>query len=188
MNRWLQKVEASHGIRPRGLLKVEGPTYERAGRPPKEFLRFAAGVRARLRAEVQWSERYSKASPPARERRYGRAVRSMELFLSKEWRDPDAVRIANELGQRLGTLFTFVRDPGVSWNSNEAEREVRVAVVHRKLSGGRRTARGAWVLERLLTVWRTCAKRERRFWDIVSARLGALPQPGLGSPSAGPAS
>ncbi|EQD29926.1 transposase IS66, partial [mine drainage metagenome] len=93
-------------------------------------------------------------------------------FLGREWRDPDAMRIASELGQRLATLFTFVRRPGVSWNSNEAEREVRVAVVHRKISGGRRTARGAWVLERLLTVWRTCAKRQLRFWETVSDKLG----------------
>jgi transposase len=187
-NRWLQKVEASHGIRPRGLLKPEGPTFERAGRPPKEFLRFAAGIRVRLRGEVRWTERYPMATPAARERRYRRGVGSMGRFLSREWRDPDATRIAKELGQRSETLFTFVRRPGVSWNSNEAEREVRVAVIHRKISGGRRTARGAWVLERLLTVWRTCAKRQLRFWETVSDRLGGLPRPGLGPPSAGPAS
>ncbi len=187
-NRWLQKVEASHGIRPRGFLTEEGPTFERAGRPPAEFLRFAAGVRARLRREVRWTERYPQVSAAARARRYGRAVRSMGRFLTQEWRDPDAARIADELGQRLETLFTFVRDPGTSWNSNEAEREVRVAVVHRKISGGRRTTRGAWVLERLLTVWRTCAKRERRFWEIVADKLGALPEPGVGPPSARPAS
>jgi transposase len=186
--RWLQKVEASHGIRPRGLLKEEGPTYLRAGRPPKEFLRFAVGIRARLRSEVRWTERCPTASLGARERRYRRAVGSMGRFLSREWYDPDAVRISKELGQRLETLFTFVRRPGVSWNSNEVEREVRVAVVHRKISGGRRTARGAWVLERLLTVRRTCAKRQLRFWEIVSDRLGALPKAGPGSPSAGPAS
>ena len=187
-NRWLQKVEASHGIRPRGFLTEEGPTFEQAGRPPAEFLRFAAGVRARLRREVRWTERYPTASAAARARRYGRAVRSMGRFLAREWRDRDAVRIADELGQRLETPFTFVRDPGVSWNSNEAEREVRVAVVHRKISGGRRTKRGAWVLERLLTVWRTCAKREHRFWEVVANKLGALPQPGVGPPSARPAS
>ncbi len=187
-NRWLQKVEASHGIRPRGFLKEEGPTYLRAGRPPKEFLVFAAGVRVRLRKEVRWTERYPTASLGARERRYRRAVRSVGGFLSREWRDEDALRIAKELGQRLETLFTFVRRPGVPWNSNEAEREVRVAVVHRKISGGRRTARGAWVLERLLTVWRTCAKRQLRFWETISDKLGGLPQPGPGPPSAGPAS
>ncbi|MGI0130449.1 MAG: IS66 family transposase [Thermoplasmata archaeon] len=187
-NRWLQQVEASHGIAPRGLLSTRGPTYRRAGRPPKEFLRFAAGVRARLRAEVRWAERYPGASESARERRYRRAVGSMDRFLSEEWRDADAVRIAKELGQRLERLFTFVRIPGVSWNSNEAEREVRVAVIHRKVSGGRRTERGAWVLERLLTVWRTCAKRQLQFWDIVTTKLGGPGQTGVDPPSGRPAS
>jgi transposase len=185
-NRWLQKVEASRGIRPRGLLKEEAPTYERAGRPPKEFLEFAAGIRSRLAAEVRWVEGNPNASEQTRAARYREAVNSMAEFLSRPWRDGDAARIAGELQQRLETLFTFVRIPGTPWNSNEAEREIRVAVVHRKLSGGRKTARGAWVLERLLTVWRTCTKRQLRFWEIVSDRLGGLPQPGLGPPSAGP--
>ncbi len=112
----------------------------------------------------------------------------MGRFLGREWSDSDAVRIAKELGQRLETLFTFLRRPGVSWNSNEAEREVRIAVVRRKISGGRRTARRAWVLERLRTVRRTRAKRQLRSWETVSDKLGGLPPPGLGPPSAGPAS
>lgn len=187
-NRWLQKVEASHGIRPRGLLKEELPTFERAGRPPKEFLEFAAGVRRRLAAEVRWTEQNSTATPAERAVRYEAAVSAMGEFLSIPWRDEDATRIAGELDQRLETLFTFVRIPGASWNSNEAEREIRVAVVHRKMSGGRKTARGKWILERLLTVWRTCSKRQLRFWAIVNGRLAGSPQPGLGPPSVRPGS
>jgi transposase len=188
VNRWLQQVEASHGIAPRGLLSQRGPTYRRRGRPPREFLRFAQGIRARLRAEVRWAERYPGVSTESRERRCARAVKSMDHFLSRGWKDEDVARIAKELGQRLERLFTFVKIPGAPWNSNEAEREVRVAVIHRKISGGRRTARGAWVLERLLTVWRTSAKRQLRFWETVSDKLGSQPQRGLGPPSAGPAS
>jgi transposase len=188
VNRWLQKVEASHGIRPRGLLKEEDPSFERAGRPPAEFLEFARGVRSRLAAEVRWTEANPKADAAARESRYRAAVTTMAGFLSMAWRDEDAARISEGLEQRLETLFTFVKKAGVSWNSNEAEREIRVAVVHRKLSGGRRTARGAWVLERLLTVWRTSAKQQIRFWELVSDRLGRATQSVPGPPSAGPAS
>ncbi|EQD36285.1 transposase IS66, partial [mine drainage metagenome] len=186
VNRWLQKVEASHGIETRGLLSRRGPTFRRAGRPPKEFLTFAAGIRDRLAAEVRWVEGHPEALERVRSRRYGKAVRSMARFLSRRWRDEDVVRIVGELRQRLDRLFTFVRIPGVSWNSNEAEREVRIPVVIRKMNGGRRTARGTWVLERILTVWRTCWKRELRFWDFVLQRLGATQAPG--PPSAGPAS
>ncbi|EQD77579.1 transposase IS66 [mine drainage metagenome] len=186
VNRWLQKVEASHGIETRGLLSGRGPTFLRAGRPPREFLKFAAGIRSRLAAEVRWVEGHPEAPLRVRARRYGKAVRSMVRFLNRPWRDEDVVRIVGELGQRRDRLFTFVRIPGVSWNSNEAEREVRVPVVIRKMNGGRRTARGTWVLERLLTVWRTCWKRELRFWDLALQKLGAPQVPGL--PTAGPAS
>ena len=187
VNRWFQAVEARHGIRPRGFLKKEAPTFERAGRPPREFLEFAAGVRARLRAEVQWVERHPEASSAARDRRYRRAVGSMEEFVELPWQDEDVTRLVGEIGQRIDWLYTFVRIPGTPWNSNEAEREVRVAVVARKISGGRRTARGAWVLERILSVWRTCWKREQRFWDVIVEKLGVT-QAGIGPPSVRPAS
>ena len=65
-NRWLQKVEASHGIETRGLLSRRGPKFRRAGRPPKEFLAFAAGIRGRLAAEVRWVERHPMATIPNR--------------------------------------------------------------------------------------------------------------------------
>ena len=95
----------------------------------------------------------------------------MDRFLNRPWQSADVVRIAGELRQRHNRLFTFVRIPGASWNSNEAEREVRVPVVIRKMNGGRRTARGTWVLERILTVWRSCWKRDLRFWDFVLQKL-----------------
>jgi transposase len=186
VNRWLQKVEAKYSIEPRGLLSERGPKFRRAGHPPTEFLEFAAGIRGRLAGEVRWVERHPKAPLGIRAHRYGKAVRSMGRFLNRTWRDEDVVRIVGELRQRLDRLFTFVRIPGVSWNSNEAEREVRVAVVIRKMNGGRRTARGTWVLERLLTVWRTWWKRKLRFWDFVVQKLGMPQAPG--PPSAGPAS
>ncbi len=186
VNRWLQKAEARHGIEPRGLLSGREPRFCRAGRPPKELLRFVEGVRARLAAEVRWVEAHPASSPGRRARRYARARASMGRFLSRMWWDGDAVRMAGSIRERLDTLYTFVRVAGVSWNSNEAEREVRVAVVHRKISAGRRTDRGAWVLERLLTVWRTWKKRDLRFWDVVMEKLGAA-QAGPGPPSARPA-
>ncbi len=91
------------------------------------------------------------------------------------------------LKKRLGILFTFARVPGVSWNSNGAEREERVIATHRKVSGGRKSEVGVLVFDRVLTVWRTCKKRGLRFQDVVLEKLGA-PQPGPGPPSAVPGS
>jgi transposase len=111
----------------------------------------------------------------------------MEEFLELPWQDEDVTRLVGDIGQRIEWLYTFVRIPGTSWNSNEAEREVRVAVVARKISGGRRTGRGAWVLERILSVWRTWKKRGRSFRDVTIEKLGA-PQAGPGPLSTWPAS
>ncbi|EQD43507.1 transposase IS66, partial [mine drainage metagenome] len=187
VNRWLQKVEVKHHIEPRGFLRAKRPRFLRAGRPPKESLTFAKGVRARLASEVRWTKRYREASQKARERRYRRAVRSMGRFLAHPWKDPDAKRIAKETGDRLGILYTFVRDPRVSWNSNGAEREVRAGAVYRKISGGRRTVDGGRVLVRILTVSRTCRKRGLGFWEVVKRKLLAY-HAGPGPPWARPSS
>ena len=124
-NRWLQQGEAAYGIEPGGFRREDPPRSTRAGDPPTEFLEFAAGVRARWRAEVAWVELHLRAATAAREWRYRRAIRSMGRFLAREGKDTDAARIADELGRRLRRPFPFVRTPGGSWHANEAEREVR---------------------------------------------------------------
>lgn len=185
VNRWLQKVEVEHGIVPRGFLRVEEPQFTRAGHPPEEFLEFAAGVRARMREEVLWHEAHPKARSSERERRHARAVGVMHLFLARRWKDTDVRRLSNEIFTQLPRLYLFLRDPRVSWTSNGAEREVRSMVVHRKLSGGRRTWKGAEVLDRLMTVVRTCRKRRVRYWDVLTGTADLL-HAGVGPPSARP--
>lgn len=185
VNRWLQKVEVSHHIEPRGFLVEKPPKYEQAGRPPAEFLRFAEGVRARLKGAVVWHETHEKVPSPWRYRRYDRAVRSMTRWVARAWKDRDAVRIAKDISGQLPGLFLFLRDPWVSWNSNGAEREVRAFVVHRKMAGGRRTWRSAWVLDRMMSVWRTCRKRRVKFLDVLAGKVNPL-QLGPGPPSGAP--
>ncbi|MGI0150367.1 MAG: IS66 family transposase [Thermoplasmata archaeon] len=185
-NRELQQVEAKHGIEVRGLLSERPPKYTRAGRPPKEFLAFAREVRARWRREIRWVEAHPEASLRVRAHRYARALRSMDRLLARPWRDEDVVRVAGTLRQRRESLFTFVRLPTVPWSSNGAERELKVPVGIRKSQGGRKTERGTWVMDRVLTVWRTCRKRGLRFWDVVLDRLMGTdsgPGPSLPGPA-----
>ena len=96
------------------------------------------------------------------------------------------IRIAKELRHRRGQLFTFVIEPGVPWHNNEAETQVRQGVLFRKISGGRRSWMGAWVLERLLTVYRTCRKRGIEFLDVVGSALQGNGYPGFGVTSGAP--
>jgi len=186
VNRWLERAEWIHRVEPRPLIKSVEPKLMSAGHPPDEFLRFADGVRRVLRGVILWSEGHPDASPRLRRRVEWSARRSLTRLLNEPWKDSDAVRIAKELRHRRGQLFTFVIEPGVPWHNNEAETQIRQGVLFRKISGGRRSWMGAWVLERLLTVYRTCRKRGIGFLDVVGSALRGTGYPGFGATSGTP--
>ena len=148
INRWLERAEVRHGIEPRPLLGNHPPVLTRRGRAPAEFIRFADGVRRILSSAVHATVK------PERARK-----RALSLFLDRRWRDAEAVHIANELRRRFEMLFTFLKYPGIPWHNNRAENAIRQGVLHRKISGGRRTWNGAHSLECILSVYSTCRKK-----------------------------
>lgn len=178
VNRWLERAEVKHGIEPRPLVKEREVKFTRAGRPPRELIRFADGVRSRLREAVLFTE--SKPSMKERKSALAKFDESMERFLDEPWRDEDAVRIAKELRKRRSQLFTFVLDPEVPWHNNDAERQIRQGVLHRKVSGGRRTWIGADRFQVLLSAFETSKKRGKNFFEEVIkllVRQGSRGQP-----------
>ncbi len=176
VNRWLERAEVRHRVEPRPLLKEVPAKLTSAGHPPTEFLRFVDGVRSIYREAIHVVKDRKRVPRGERRRAYRRAVRAMATLLKVEWKDSDARRIAKELRHRQGMLFTFVRKPGVPWHNNAAENAIRQGVLIRKVSGGRRTWAGARVLERLLTVYRTCRKRGESFRDtVLNAVMGLGP-------------
>ncbi|MGI0130213.1 MAG: IS66 family transposase [Thermoplasmata archaeon] len=179
VNRWLERAEVRHRVEPRPLLKEVPAKLTSAGHPPTEFLRFVDGVRSIYREAILVVKDRSRVPRGERRRAYRRAMRAMAALLRADWTDPDARRIAKELRHRRGMLFTFVRKPGVPWNNNAAENAIRQGVLIRKVSGGRRTWAGARVLERLLTVYRTCRKRGESFRSVVLNALAGLGPPGV---------
>jgi transposase len=171
VNRWLEQAEVRHRVQPRPLLREVEPKLDSAGRPPEEFLRFADGARGILRETVLWADAHPEASDRIRRHVAHSASRAMERHIREGWRDPDAARIAKELHRRRRMLFTFLEVPGVPFHNNDAESQVRQGVLYRKISGGRRSWMGAWVLERLLTIYRTCQKRGLAFIGILKEAL-----------------
>ena len=186
VNRWLERAEWTHRVEPRPLLKEVEARLMSAGRPPEEFLRFADGVRRLLRGVIRWSEGHPEAPGRVRRRVEQSARRVLTRLLNESWSDPDAVRIGKELRHRRGMMFTFVVEPGVPWHNNDAETQVRQGVLFRKVSGGRRSWMGAWVLERLLSVYRTCRKRGIEFLRVVGDALNGKGYPMFGTPSSAP--
>jgi transposase len=76
-----------------------------------------------------------------------------------------------ELRKRLDMLFTFMDHEGVPWHNNDAERAIRQGVLHRKISGGRRTWTGAEVFKVILSTYETAKKRGDRFIEMVRAKF-----------------
>jgi len=171
INRWLERAEIMHRIEPRGLLTSKPAKLDGPGRPPEAFIQFADGVRAILKEAIQFVERTPLPSMDERENAYKRFRKTMKAFLDKERMDVDATRISTELRNRLDMLFTFVKKAGVQWHNNDAERAIRQGVLHRKISGGRRTWSGAGVLEVLLSIYETAKKRGIRFLEWTRETL-----------------
>ncbi len=171
VTRWLERGELRHRVEPRPLLEERPAKLTSAGHPPTEVLRFVDGVRSIYREAILMVKDRARVSRAERRVAYLRARRAMAALLRVDWKDADVVRITKELGRRRGMLFTFLRKPGVPWNNNAAENAIRQGVLLRKLSGGRRTWEGARVLERLLTIYRTCRKRGEGFRSVVTQAL-----------------
>ena len=73
-------------------------------------------------------------------------------------------------------LFTFMDHEGVSWHNNDAERAIHQGVLHRKISGGRRTWTGAEVFEVILSTYETAKKRGERFIEMVKKKFDPFPE------------
>jgi hypothetical protein len=92
---------------------------------------------------------------------------------------PCAERPAETVRRRLHKqrdhLFTFLHHPGVDATNNLAERQLRPAVIARKLSCGHKTAGGARVFMILASLAATCAQTATSFLERVAqaARLNS---------------
>ena len=78
-------------------------------------------------------------------------------------------------------LWTFATAEGVEPTNNAAERGLRGAVIHRKLSLGSQSEQGEQMIERLLSVSQTCRLQRRSLFayltDVLNARIRGDPAP-----------
>lgn len=80
-------------------------------------------------------------------------------------------KAANRLEKRFKHLFTFVGKDGVEATNNQAERQLRPAVMNRKISGGNKTENGARSWEILKSVEQTLSRQGRDFTMFLADTL-----------------
>jgi transposase len=93
------------------------------------------------------------------------------------------VRSCREILKVAPALWTFLENPDVEPTNNAAERALRPAVIHRKLSYGVQSQRGALCQSRLLTVTRSLKQQGRDVMaflvDAWEANKNGQPAPSL---------
>jgi hypothetical protein len=151
-------------------------------------VRFPRRVARLLREAMALRIRAPTLSPHGMAVARGRLEAALDRLLEFTRIDPDNERLAAHLWKHRAHLFTFLDDPAVDPTNNLAERQLRPAVIARKLSAGNRSERGAWTHAVLASLAATCRQRGERFTDLaVSLLCPNLRPPALSLLSLAPA-
>lgn len=96
----------------------------------------------------------------------------LDRLLAEERTQPGDVAIRNRIGKRRESILVCLYEPAVEPTNNRAERDLRPAVIARKVSCGNKTGAGKRSFEVLRSVASSCLKRGH---DVVSYLAGLLP-------------
>ena len=123
-----------------------------------------------------------QASPP-HQAAPGETPCELEHASRKSARTKYHRQFARNLLKRWPALWTFTHTHGVEPTNNHAERGLRGAVIHRKLSLGSQSERGERTIERLLSASITCRLRKQSLYDyltqVITAHARGDPIPSL---------
>ncbi len=159
-------------------------------------VRFPRAVAALLRQALALKAQKAALSAPRYAARVHRLGARLDRLLAGHYTDPDNRRFANRLRKQRPHLFTFLSHEEVEPTNNRAERQIRPAVVVRKISAGNRTDAGAHTHEVLTSLlatfhehgqafvpWAVALLRsQRRGWSRTLARLPPLRGHTAGTP------
>jgi len=128
---------------------------------------FSQQVAKILRAAITLKERRTTMSPHGYAVACGRLEAAMNRLLASQDTDPDNARLAKLLRKHRQQLFTFLYVEAVAPTNNDAEREIRPAVIIRKTNGCNRSDAGATTHSILSSVIRTCQKHNHDFVNVA---------------------
>lgn len=95
----------------------------------------------------------------------------LSLLLAWDIQEPKNLRLAKRMRKYEQELLVFLGHDDVEPTNNQAERQIRPAVLQRKLSAGNRSERGAELHSVLLSVWATACQQGLQFASLVARAL-----------------
>ena len=101
----------------------------------------------------------SEVSDDAWDSRYARLLDRLHTLTRESGSDADVQRLCARLERYENGIFTFLLDENISHTNNHAEREIRPAVIMRKVIQQNRSDKAAHTQEILMSVYRTLKLR-----------------------------
>jgi transposase len=120
---------------------------------------------------IDLKKQFGILPPPDYRARVAELRGRLVLTLGGDIREPANRRFANHLRNHHEEILRFLDVPRLEPTNNLAEREIRPAVVQRKVSAGNRTEAGAHAHEVLASVSRTAQRNGLRLPDMLPALL-----------------
>jgi transposase len=145
---------------------------------PQQGEGYLSQVRALLRTAMLFKA--LEADPSSA--RYQQCVQNLEQrahsILSVPRAQPQEERIRNRLWKQRDHLFTFLKHPEVQATNNLAERQLRPAVIARKISCGNKTQAGAKTWQILTSLAVSATQSGESFLEQVRAAMRLTPSGG----------
>lgn len=89
----------------------------------------------------------------------------------RRWKTSLLNRLGDRLKKHRASLYTFIYEK-IDGTNNRSERELRPAVLMRKVSHGNRSIQGAHIQEVILSLVRTSLKNDINYVDLAANELG----------------
>jgi len=145
---------------------------------PQQGQGYLLEVRALLHTAMYFKALEADPASP----RYQQCVQRLEerahQLLSQPRTQPQEERVRQRLSKQRDHLFTFLKYPSVEATNNRAERQLRPAVIARKISCGNKTEKGASTWEILTSLAATAAQAGQSFIEQVRAAVRLPPSGG----------
>ncbi len=109
--------------------------------------------------------------PPTLERGLIRLRETIDRLIDPPGTDEPTEKVLNRLRKRKASLLTCLEVEGVDTTNNLAERQLRPAVITRKLSCGHKSRRGADAWQTLASLAATADQRGEDFTGLIIPRL-----------------
>ncbi len=113
------------------------------------------------------------------ERRYHLLEERLQAMAYGDWKNPNALRLANRLKRHQNEIFTFVLETEVPFDNNFAERMIRLGVIMRKNSFNNRSQKGAQTQSVLMSIFTTLKQRDLNPIDTAIKALRIYQKTGI---------